>query len=284
MKIKQILLVVLAFLMIFSLNVFGTAQPIGPYYNDLILTYGASGLEVKAPLGAAYGGTGVANNALNTITFTGNYSLGLTLTANSAVTLPTTGTLATTSDKLSVFGATTSAELAGVISDETGTDKLVYNTSPTLVTPLLGTPTSGVLTNCTGVEVVTDTTPELGGDLDCNNKLLTEVNTVQFNGLYAIGNSGSTETVDWDNGQYQSITISEACVISFSNMFTGTITLHITWSATAAMTFDGAYTILEEGGTEIVFSDTDTLVDILKIYYYGAANTYVMGAMIDVKD
>ena len=41
------------------------------------------------------GGTGVANNAANTITFTGNYSLGLTLSANTAVTLPTTGTLAT---------------------------------------------------------------------------------------------------------------------------------------------------------------------------------------------
>jgi len=46
-------------------------------------------------IGAAYGGTGVANNAANTITFTGNYSLGLTLSANTAVTLPTAGTLAT---------------------------------------------------------------------------------------------------------------------------------------------------------------------------------------------
>jgi len=45
---------------------------------------------------------------------------------------------ALTTDPLSQFAATTSAELAGVISDETGTDKLVYNTSPTLVTPTLG--------------------------------------------------------------------------------------------------------------------------------------------------
>lgn len=47
-------------------------------------------------------------------------------------------TIAKHADKLSAFAATTSAELAGVISDETGTDKLVYNTSPTLVTPTLG--------------------------------------------------------------------------------------------------------------------------------------------------
>jgi hypothetical protein len=35
----------------------------------------------------------------------------------------------------------------------TGTGKLVFATSPTLVTPLLGTPTSGVLTNCTGLPI-----------------------------------------------------------------------------------------------------------------------------------
>ncbi|HOI38657.1 MAG TPA: hypothetical protein PLF11_14915, partial [Bacillota bacterium] len=124
----------------------------------------------------AIGGTGVANGANNTITFTGNYTLGLTLSNNTAVTLPTTGTLATlagsealtnksvngvtlsaasaytltvpgtgtaalTSNKLSAFAATTSAELAGVISDETGSGALVLATSPTLVTPTLGAAT-----------------------------------------------------------------------------------------------------------------------------------------------
>ena len=34
----------------------------------------------------------------------------------------------------------------------TGTNKMVLDTSPTLVTPALGTPASGVLTNCTGVQ------------------------------------------------------------------------------------------------------------------------------------
>jgi len=50
---------------------------------------------------------------------------------------------------LSQFAATTSAQLAGVISDETGSGALVFATSPTLVTPALGTPSSGTLTNCT---------------------------------------------------------------------------------------------------------------------------------------
>jgi hypothetical protein len=41
----------------------------------------------------ANGGTGVANGTNNTITFTGNHTLGVTLTGSTAVTLPTTGTL-----------------------------------------------------------------------------------------------------------------------------------------------------------------------------------------------
>ena len=60
---------------------------------------------------------------------------------------------ALTTDPLSQFAATTSSQLAGVISDETGTGALVFANSPTLVTPALGTPASGVLTNCTGLPV-----------------------------------------------------------------------------------------------------------------------------------
>lgn len=51
---------------------------------------------------------------------------------------------------LAQFAATTSAQLAGVISDETGSGALVFATSPTLVTPVLGTPTSVTLTNADG--------------------------------------------------------------------------------------------------------------------------------------
>jgi len=59
--------------------------------------------------------------------------------------------IAASGAKLSDFAATTSAELAGVISDETGSGALAFATSPTLVTPALGTPASGVLTNCTAL-------------------------------------------------------------------------------------------------------------------------------------
>lgn len=54
---------------------------------------------------------------------------------------------ALTSNPLSQFAATTSSQLAGVISDETGSGFLVFATSPSLTTPNLGTPTTLVLTN-----------------------------------------------------------------------------------------------------------------------------------------
>jgi hypothetical protein len=43
-----------------------------------------------------------------------------------------------------------SANLISAVTDETGSGALVFATSPTLVTPALGTPSSGVLTSCTG--------------------------------------------------------------------------------------------------------------------------------------
>ena len=51
------------------------------------------------------------------------------------------------------LGTPSSANLAAAMTDETGSGLLVFATSPTLITPLLGTPASGVLTNCTGLLV-----------------------------------------------------------------------------------------------------------------------------------
>lgn len=50
---------------------------------------------------------------------------------------------------------TSSADLAGLISDETGTGVVVFNNGPTLIAPVLGTPASGTLTNCTGLPIST---------------------------------------------------------------------------------------------------------------------------------
>ena len=65
---------------------------------------------------------------------------------------------AATEATLAQFAATTSAQLRGVISDETVTGPLVFANSPTLVSPALGTPSAVVLTNATGLPLTTGVT------------------------------------------------------------------------------------------------------------------------------
>ena len=81
-------------------------------------------------------------------------------TADQTITLPdATGTVALTNNKLNAFAATSSSELAGVISDETGTGALVFANTPTLVTPNIGA--------ATGTSLV------LSGDLTVNGTTTT---------------------------------------------------------------------------------------------------------------
>lgn len=113
--------------------------------TGLPMTTGVTGI-----LAGTNGGTGV-NNGASTITIAGNvthagaFTQTFTATANTSVTLPTSGTLYGT-----LANSITSAQLISSITDETGTGSLVFATSPTLVTPNLGTPSTLVATNATG--------------------------------------------------------------------------------------------------------------------------------------
>lgn len=71
------------------------------------------------------------------------------------VTIDGSGVTAIGANKVtnSMIAAMTSAQLAAIISNETGSGSLVFATSPTLVTPALGTPSSAILTNATGLPV-----------------------------------------------------------------------------------------------------------------------------------
>jgi hypothetical protein len=71
------------------------------------------------------------------------------LTAGNVTTNANLTGAVTSTGNATVLGSFTSANLAAALTDETGSGAAVFATSPTLVTPILGTPTSGALTNCT---------------------------------------------------------------------------------------------------------------------------------------
>jgi len=116
-------------------------------------------------------------------TLTVSNTLTLTGTDTSSVNFSSGGTVAFVANKLSVFAATTSAELAGVISDETGTGVLVFSNSPTLVSPTLGaalatsvTATSGNMTvNAAAGNNSVNLVPTGTGTVDVANKRITSV-------------------------------------------------------------------------------------------------------------
>jgi hypothetical protein len=162
-----------------------------PQWNEVALATGVSGT-----LPVANGGTGITSLASNMATFLGTSSsanlraaltdetgtggavfgtsptlvtpiLGtpqsgvMTNVSGTAASL-TAGTVTTnanltghvtSSGNAAVLGSFTSAQLAGALTNETGTGVAVFATDPVLVTPALGTPSSGDLTNCTNAGI-----------------------------------------------------------------------------------------------------------------------------------
>ena len=120
--------------------------------------------------------------------------------------------------------------MAGVNTSvqKTGTGKPVHETSPTLVTPALGTPASGNLANCTFPTLNQDTT----GNAATATKLATAraINGVDFDGSAAITitprvttiTSNATPTINTDNCDAVTITALAADITSMTTNLSGT--------------------------------------------------------------
>jgi hypothetical protein len=123
-----------------------------------------------------------------------------------------------------------SANLIAAVTDETGTGALVFANTPTLVTPLLGTPTSGVLTNCTGLPTTALTVGDFNG-----------LGIYEFTAVIVAESTTSRTTTDADSGK----------IIESTNAGATAITLH----ATASVGVNISFTQATAGG-QMTFAST----------------------------
>lgn len=116
----------------------------------------------------------------------------VTVSFPSGVVTYACATCAVIGNPLSQFASTTSAQLRGIISDETGTGSAVFGTGPTLVAPVLGTPASATLTNAIGLPISTGLAGAGTGVLAAlGNNLNASGGMVGFSGALGTPTSGT---------------------------------------------------------------------------------------------
>lgn len=167
-----------------------------------------------------------------------------TATSVNGTTIPSSKTLVVTTDKLSALAATSSSELAGVISDETGSGALVFGTSPAISDPKIA--------QAINAQTGTSYSPVLADQ----GKYITVTNastvlvTLPHRSTVAFPIGTSIDFIQAGAGQVQfgsatNVTIYASTGTSTSGMSTGSLKTRVTYSAATLKK------VAESGSTDI---------------------------------
>ena len=252
----------------------------------------ASGASTSAT-NASNSATAAANSAasIDDATFvhkTGNETIGGIKTFSSTIVGSVSGNASTVTTNANLTGAVTSAgnstslgsftsaQLAGALTDETGSGPNVFATSPTLVTPALGTPSALVGTNITGIAA----SLSIGGNAGTATALSGVVGSapsyscrawVNFNGTgtVAIRASGNVASIT-DNGagdytvnfttsmsdaNYATIGMNGSVVLNHTNFITG---------GAQAQEANSVRVRITNGGTTVLYDRDYVFVSIFR--------------------
>ena len=143
--------------------------------------------SLGAAIATSVNGLQITSTASGVLSITSGKTLDVqrdvTLTTDNAVAavsanLRSGGNVAYTSDTLATFASTTSTQLRGLISDTTGTGRLVFQTSPNILTSMITTSTGFTLFNTNATSITAFgaasaiTMGAAGGDFTINQNLI----------------------------------------------------------------------------------------------------------------